>query len=88
VEDSSRPLAEQCRQSTGMKAKLRLPRTRLGWLFLVLFVVNVLIGSWPVIPLFNQNTIVLGLPLLILWSYIIVFTTVFLMWLATRMGIK
>lgn len=75
-------------RSTTMKAKFRLPRTRLGWLFLVLFVVNVMIGSWPIIPLFNQNVVVLGLPLLILWSYIVVFTTVFLMWLSTKMGVK
>lgn len=71
-----------------MKAKFRLPQTRLGWLFLVLFVVNIVLGSWPVILLFNQNTIVLGLPLLILWSYVVVFTTVALMWAATKMGVR
>jgi hypothetical protein len=71
-----------------MRAKVRLPKTRLGWLFLGLFVLNVLIGTWPFIPLFNHNVIVLGLPLLMVWSYVVVFMTVFLMWLATRVGVK
>jgi hypothetical protein len=71
-----------------MKAKIRLPKTRLGWTFFVLFIFNVLIGIWPIVPLFNQNAIVLGLPLLMLWSYLIIFTTTFLMWLSSKMGVN
>lgn len=72
-----------------MKArKVRLPKTRRDWVFLGLFVLVVILGSWPVIPLFSQNVVVLGMPLLMLWSYVIVFLTCFLMWLSARMGAK
>lgn len=44
-------------------------------------------GTWPFVPFFNQNKIVLGVPLLMLWVYIVVFTTTFLMWLSSKMGV-
>ena len=71
-----------------MRAKVRLPKTRLGWLFLFLFIIDVMFGTWPFVPFFNQNKIVLGVPLLMLWVYIVVFTTTFLMWLSSKMGVK
>ncbi|MBM7587408.1 hypothetical protein JOC86_003981 [Bacillus pakistanensis] len=70
-----------------MKATLRLPKTKLGWIFLSLIIVNVLLGSWPVIVLFNSDMLILGLPVIIFWSYVIVFTTTSIMWLASRMGV-
>ncbi len=71
-----------------MKAKVKLPRSRRGWVFLGVFVVVILLGSWPVVPLFNRNALVFGMPLLMVWSVAIVFLSSFAMWLSARMGVK
>lgn len=72
----------------GMKAKVKLPRSRRGWVFLGVFVGVILLGSWPVIPLFSRDVLVFGLPLLMVWSCVIVFLSTFVMWLSNRMGVK
>jgi hypothetical protein len=71
-----------------MRAKVKLPRSRRGWVFVGVFVAVVLLGSWPIIPLFNRNVLVFGMPLLMVWSVAIVFLTSFTMWLSGRMGVK
>ncbi|WP_216830298.1 hypothetical protein [Alkalihalobacterium elongatum] len=70
-----------------MKATFRLPKTPKGWLFLFLIVLNVVLGCWPVILLFNTETIVFGIPFLMFWTYLIVFSTTLTMWLSTKMGV-
>lgn len=54
-----------------MKAKVKLPKSRRGWVFLGLFVAVILPGNWPVVPLFNRNVLLFGLPLMTVWSLVI-----------------
>ena len=59
-----------------MNMKFRWPRRRLDWLCFGIIIVVISIGLWPIIPLFNHETLVLGLPLLMVWSIaILVITT-------------
>lgn len=58
-----------------MNMNFRWPRTVRGWLCVGIIAVVVSIGLWPVIPLFNQEALILGLPLLMVWSIAILFIT-------------
>lgn len=58
-----------------MNMKFRWPSTKRGWLCLGIIIGVILIGIWPIIPLFNQEILVLGLPLLMVWSIAILFIT-------------
>ena len=51
-----------------MDMRFRTPTTARGWLSLGVIGIALLLGIWPVIPLFNQNVLVLGLPLILVWS--------------------
>ncbi|ASN04450.1 hypothetical protein [Virgibacillus necropolis] len=69
-----------------MKATFRLPNTGKGWISLGLIIFVILLGSWPVIPLLNNETIILGMPILMTWSVIIIFLTTFIMWFINKIG--
>lgn len=61
-----------------------LPTSRAGWGLLIAFVVLVLAGTWPVIGWVNRATLVMGLPLLVVWSYLVIFACVVVMLIGNR----
>ncbi|MDN3561156.1 hypothetical protein [Vreelandella neptunia] len=61
-----------------------LPTSRAGWGLLIAFVVLVLAGTWPVIGWVNRATLVMGLPLLMVWSYLVIFACVVVMLIGNR----
>lgn len=68
-----------------MDMRFRTPRTTKGWVSVGIIVFVILIGVWPVIPLFNANTLVLGVPLLMVWSVAILFITTAAMVIINRL---
>ena len=44
----------------------------------------VLAGTWPVIGLVNRATLVMGLPLMVVWSYVIILSCVAVMLVGNR----
>ncbi|HWO78519.1 MAG TPA: hypothetical protein VNM69_21860 [Bacillus sp. (in: firmicutes)] len=69
-----------------MKATFKRPKSAKEWLSFSLIVFVILLGSWPVIPIFNKEVIVFGMPLIMTWSVFIIFLTTFIMWLINRIG--
>ncbi|WP_156290594.1 hypothetical protein [Oceanobacillus salinisoli] len=69
-----------------MKATFKRPKTSKGWLSLGLIAFIILLGSWPVIHLFNREVIVFGLPLLMVWSIVLIFLTTFTMLFINKIG--
>jgi len=69
-----------------MKAKFKLPKTSKGWLALAVIFIIVLLGSWPVIPLLNNDAIVLGMPILMTWSVMLIFLTTAVLWGINKIG--
>lgn len=63
---------------------LVLPTSRAGWGLLIAFVALVLAGIWPVIGLMNRATLVMGLPLMVVWSYLVIFACVVVMLIGNR----
>ncbi|MFB9866373.1 hypothetical protein [Vreelandella sulfidaeris] len=63
---------------------LVLPTTRAGWGLMIAFVALVAMGIWPVIGWVNRATLVLGLPLMVVWSYLIIFACVVVMLIGNR----
>lgn len=63
---------------------LVLPTSRAGWGLLSAFVVLVLAGTWPVIGLVNRATLVMGLPLMVVWSYLVILACVVVMLIGNR----
>ncbi|MCK2182785.1 hypothetical protein [Halomonas getboli] len=61
-----------------------LPTSRAGWGLLIAFVALVAGGIWPVIGWVNRAVLVLGLPLLVVWSYVIIFACFAVMLVANR----
>ncbi|MFI0471921.1 hypothetical protein ACGLWX_04255 [Halomonas sp. HMF6819] len=68
-----------------MRRLFVLPTSRAGWGLLLAFIVLVLAGTWPVIGLINQAALVYGLPLMIVWSYVIIFSCVGVMLVGNRL---
>lgn len=62
-----------------MRLLLVLPTTCAGWGLLIAFVALIVMGTWPVIGWVNQATLVLGLPLMVVWSYLVIFACVAVM---------
>lgn len=58
-----------------MKKGIRWPNSARKWVCVGLVVGVIVIGVWPVIPLFNSDTIIFGMPVLMVWSVVIVFLT-------------
>jgi len=69
-----------------MKATFKLPKSKKGWLSLGLVILTLLLGIWPVIHLFNQEILIFGMPLLMLWSIIIIFITTAVMVIVNKIG--
>ncbi|MGJ9457432.1 hypothetical protein [Oceanobacillus sp. CF4.6] len=69
-----------------MKATFKRPKTKKGWLSFSSIVIVILLGSWPVIHLFNKEVIIFGFPLLMLWSMILIFLTTFIMIVINKVG--
>ena len=67
-----------------MDMRFRTPTTARGWLSLGVIGIALLLGIWPVIPLFNQNVLVLGLPLILVWSIAMLGITTIAMILVNR----
>lgn len=67
-----------------MRRLIVLPTSRAGWGLLIAFVSLVLAGTWPVIGLVNRATLVMGLPLLVVWSYVVIFACVAVMLIGNR----
>lgn len=67
-----------------MKRWIVLPTTAAGWLLLLAFVAIVAAGVWPVIGWVNRAVLVLGVPLIVVWSYAIIFASVVLMLVANH----
>ncbi|CBV42830.1 hypothetical protein [Halomonas elongata] len=61
-----------------------LPTSRAGWVLLIVFVAVVAAGIWPVIGWVNRAVLVLGLPLLVVWSYVVIFACFAVMLIANR----
>lgn len=58
-----------------MDMRFRAPTTTGGWVSLGIIVVSLILGVWPVVVLFDVNVLVLGMPLLMIWSIAILFIT-------------
>lgn len=69
-----------------MKNTFKTPKTGKGWLsvFLIFFVIA--IGSWPIILLVNKDILILGMPLMMIWSVMIIFLTTFMMIFIDKIG--
>ncbi len=61
-----------------------LPTCRAGWALLVAFIAMVAAGIWPVIGWVNRAVLILGLPLLVVWSYVVIFACFAVMLIANR----
>ena len=64
------------------------PTTPKGKLCAVLFLIVILCSIVPIISLVNQPTLVLGMPMLMLWSIGIVLAVVVVLRLALHWGVK
>ncbi|MBP2077121.1 MULTISPECIES: hypothetical protein [Oceanobacillus] len=69
-----------------MKATFKLPKTKKGWFGVSLIAIIILLGGWPIINIFNQEIIVFGLPLIMVWSILIIFLTTFSMAFINKIG--
>lgn len=67
-----------------MRRLIVLPTSRAGWGLLIAFVALVLVGTWPVIGLVNRAILVMGLPLMVVWSYVVIFACVVVMLIGNR----
>lgn len=67
-----------------MRRLLVLPTTRAGWGLLTAFLALLAMGTWPVIGWVNRATLVLGLPLMVVWSYLVIFACVVVMLVGNR----
>ena len=64
------------------------PTTTKGKIVAVLFLIVILCSIVPIISMVNQPTLVLGMPLLMLWSIGIVFAVVIVLRIALHWGVK
>ncbi|SDL19167.1 hypothetical protein SAMN05192555_10344 [Franzmannia pantelleriensis] len=67
-----------------MQRLVVLPTSRTGWALTIAFVAVVVAGIWPVIDLVNRAVLFLGLPLLVVWSYVLIFACFAVMLIANR----
>lgn len=58
-----------------MNMKVRWPKSGRGWLSLAIVCAVLIVGLWPIIALFNSPALVFGLPVLLVWSIVILFLT-------------
>ncbi|NWO08848.1 hypothetical protein HLV40_00185 [Chromohalobacter salexigens] len=68
-----------------MKHYIVRPTTGRGWVLTLAFVVLIAAGIWPVIGWFNRACVVLGLPLIAVWAYVIVFACCGVMAIGNRL---
>lgn len=68
-----------------MDMRFRTPRTTRGWVSLGIIVVVVLLGIWPAIALFDTNTLLFGIPVLMVWSVAILFIATAAMMIINRL---
>ncbi|SPJ33086.1 hypothetical protein [Kushneria phyllosphaerae] len=69
-----------------LRSRVIMPRSRCARWLLVAFLLLLAVGCWPIITLFNRPVVAAGLPLMALWSYVIVFSSVALMALGNRLS--
>ncbi|MGQ7261626.1 hypothetical protein [Vreelandella sp. V005] len=67
-----------------MRRLIVLPTSRAGWGLFIAFMALVIAGTWPIIGLVNKATLVLGLPLMVVWSYLVIFACVVVMLIGNR----
>lgn len=68
-----------------MSSSLVVPTSLRGWLVLAAAAVVFAAGVWPVIALVNQARLMLGLPALVAWSYLILAGCTLTMLLGNRL---
>lgn len=68
-----------------MDMRFRTPRTTRGWVSLGIIVVVLLLGTWPVIALFDTNSLLFGIPVLMVWSIAILFIATAAMMIINRL---
>lgn len=61
-----------------------LPTTSSGWGLLIAFAVLLALGLWPVIGWINRAPGWLGMPAIVVWSYLVVFASCAVMATANR----
>ncbi|MDW0113112.1 hypothetical protein QT711_07930 [Sporosarcina saromensis] len=71
-----------------MKATFRTPKTKKGRFGLLAILFIVLLGSWPVIPLLNNETILFGMPLLMVWSVFLIILTTTTLVVLNKIGVN
>ncbi|MET3575492.1 hypothetical protein ACFFIY_02055 [Bhargavaea ullalensis] len=71
-----------------MKATFKTPKSGKGWFGLLGLFVIVLLGGWPIIPLLNNDLIILGMPTLMAWSILLIILTTGLLILLNKMGVN
>ncbi|TRM12049.1 hypothetical protein FH966_10345 [Lentibacillus cibarius] len=69
-----------------MKATFKHPNTKKGWFSVCLIAFVIALGSWSIINLFNKEIIVLGMPLLMVWSIVLILLTTFAMIIIDKIG--
>lgn len=67
-----------------MDMRFRTPTSAGGWVSLGIVAVVIVLGIWPVVVLFDRNVLVLGMPLLMVWSIAILFITTIAMVIINR----
>lgn len=68
-----------------MRSTFVRPSSWKGWLVLVAFISVIVAGIWPVVGWVNQAVLVLGLPKLLVWSYIVLMCCTLVMWLGNML---
>ncbi|ALM51086.1 hypothetical protein [Halomonas huangheensis] len=68
-----------------MRSTFVRPSSWKGWLMLVAFISVIVAGIWPVVGWVNQAVLVLGLPKLLVWSYIVLMCCTLVMWLGNML---
>lgn len=68
-----------------MRHSLVMPSSWRGWLVLGGFVLVIAAGIWPVIGWVNRSILILGIPALAVWSYLIIFLCCAVMVIGNRL---
>lgn len=69
-----------------MKATFKIPKTGKGWACFALILFTIALGGWPVVPFLNTETLVLGMPIIMVWSIFIIFFTTLVMVFIDKIG--
>ncbi|WP_104204695.1 hypothetical protein [Billgrantia saliphila] len=68
-----------------MRRPIVLPTSWKGWIVSSGFLLVIVAGVWPMIGWVNRATLVFGVPALVAWSYLIIFSCCAIMVLGNRL---